>query len=144
MPVYGKFIQDQMQGVNVVDWDTDVIKVALLTSSYTPIASSHTNLIDVNLAANEVVGTGYTASGMVLGTPTFVFVGAAPGSIKVRLDATDSVWTTATITARYAVLFKNSSPWPLIAYIDFGTDKTSTAGDFTIQWNASGIIEFTI
>jgi hypothetical protein len=33
---------------------------------------------------------------------------------------------------------------PLIAYVDFGADVTATAGDFTIQWDANGILTVTV
>jgi hypothetical protein len=64
---------------------------------------------------------------------------------KAYLDADDLVWTTATITARGAVIYKSrggaASADEILCYIDFGTDKTSTAANFTIQWAATGIVE---
>ncbi|MFC9766736.1 hypothetical protein ACFVJ2_33630, partial [Rhodococcus jostii] len=63
------------------------------------------------------------------------------------LDAADSSWTTSTITARYAIIY-NSTPGtdatrPLIAYVDFGADVSTTAGTFTITWDAAGIVTLT-
>jgi hypothetical protein len=59
-------------------------------------------------------------------------------------DADDVVWTSSTITARGAVLYKDTgtpSTSPLICYIDFGSNKSSNGADFTIQWSSSGILK---
>lgn len=120
-----------------IDLDTDTIKVALVTSSYTPDQDVHDFFDDVT---NEVSGTGYTAGGATLGSAA---VTADNTDNEGVFDAADTSWTTATITARAAVLYKSTgtaSTSALIAYIDFGADKTSTAGTFTITWNSEGIL----
>ena len=120
-----------------VDWDADTVKVALTTSSYTPNFDTHNFFDDIT---NEVVGTGYTAGGATLATVT---VTLDTTNDRVDVDAADASWTTSTITARYGVIYKDTgtaSTSPLIALIDFGSDQTSTAGTFTIAWNASGIV----
>jgi hypothetical protein len=58
------------------------------------------------------------------------------------------VWTSSTITARYAVVY-DSTPGtdatrPLICYIDFGADVISSGGSFTIAWDAAGIISVAV
>lgn len=125
-----------------VDWAADAIKVALCTSTYTPSQDTHDYFDDIT---NEVVGTGYTAGGAALGTPT---IGYTAGTNVTKLDGDDTTWTTATITARYAIIY-DSTPGtaatnPLLGYVDFGADYTSTAGDFKITWNASGIFTITV
>lgn len=131
--IYSSFKRDIMNGA--IDLDTDTIKVMLVTSTYTPSAS-HTKRSDIT---NEVSGTGYTAGGTAIGSPTVTNV-----STNGVFDGNDVSWTTSTITARGAVLYKSrggaSSADELICYLDFGTDKISTAGTFTISWNASGIL----
>lgn len=121
-----------------IDLDTDTIHVALVTSSYTPDQDTHDFFDDVT---NEVVGTGYTAGGSALASKA---VSADNTDNEGVFDANDVAWTTSTITARGAVLYKKrggaSSADELIAYIDFGSDKVSTAGTFTIAWNAEGIL----
>lgn len=121
-----------------IDLDTDTIKVMLVTSSYTPDIDAHTKRSDIT---NEVSGTGYTSGGAALANKT---VTANNTSDRGVFDADDLVWTTATITARGAVIYKSrggaSSADELLAYIDFGSDKTSTAGDFTITWDSNGIL----
>lgn len=124
-----------------VDWDSDTIKVALVTSSYTPNQDTHDYWDDVS--ANEASGTGYTAGGATLGSKTLNYTS---GSNLWTFDAADVSWTSSTITARYAVIYDStgtSSTSPLIAYVDFGSDQSSSAGTFTIAWNASGIFTTT-
>lgn len=131
--IYTSFKRDIMNGA--IDLDTDTIKVMLVTSSYT-VSAAHTKRSDIT---NEVSGTGYTAGGATIGSPTVTNV-----STNGVFDGSDVAWTTSTITARGAVLYKSrggaSSADELICYLDFGTDKVSTAGTFTISWNASGIL----
>lgn len=131
--LYTSFKRDIMNGA--IDLDTDTIKVMLVTSAYTPSAS-HAKRSDIT---NEVTGTGYTAGGATIGSPTVSNV-----STTGVFDGADVAWTTSTITARGAVLYKArggaSTADELICFIDFTTDKVSTAGTFTIAWNASGIV----
>lgn len=132
--VYNSFKRDIMNGS--IDLDTDTIKVALVTSSYTPNIDTHDNFDDIT---SEVSGTGYTAGGATLSVTVSVDTTDDEGVF----DAVDTTWTTATVTARGAVIYKStgtSSTSKLICYVDFGSDKTSTAGDFTIQWNSEGIL----
>lgn len=133
--IYNSFKKDIANGS--IDLDTATIKVALVTSSYTPDQDAHTKFSDIT---NEVSGTGYTAGGATLTTPS---VTQDNTNNRGVFDADDVTWSSSTITARGAVLYKSTgtaSTSPLIAYIDFGADKTSTSGNFTIQWNASGIL----
>ena len=131
--IYTSFKADIMNGN--IDLDTDTIKVMLVTSAYTPSAS-HAKRSSIT---DEVVGAGYTTLGKTITTPTVTNVGT-----NGVFDGDDIVWTSSTITARGAVLFKSrggaSSADELICYLDFGSDKVSTAGSFTISWNASGIL----
>ena len=104
------------------DLDTDVIKIALFTSSATLDAST-----TAYSTTNEVVGSGYTAGGNTL-------AGAAislSGSTAI-VDFTDTTWSSATITARGALIYNSSKADRAIAVLDFSTDKSSTSGDFTV------------
>lgn len=61
----------------------------------------------------------------------------------VQYDAADTVWSTSTITARYAVIYVSTgtdSTSPLLAYVDFGENKSSSGDNFTIQWDSQGIL----
>lgn len=120
-----------------VDFDTDTIKVALTTSSYTFNQDTHDYFDDVTA---EVSGTGYTAGGATLASPT---VTLDTTNDRVDFDAADTSWTTSTITARYAVIYKSTgtaSTSPIIAVIDFASDQISSAGTFLITWAAAGIL----
>ena len=63
------------------------------------------------------------------------------------LYGTNIVWDNVTVTARYAVLYGSTGDGftadPLICCFDFTTDKTATAGTFTVDWNANGILQVT-
>lgn len=134
--VYNSFKRDIANGS--IDLDTDTINVMLVTSSYAPNIDTHTKRSDIT---NEVAGTGYTAGGQALASKT---VTADNTNDRAAFDAADVTWTTATITARGAVLYKSrggaSSVDELVAYYDFGADITSTASDFVIQWGSTGIV----
>lgn len=125
-----------------IDWDTDDIKVALVGSAYVPDQDLHDYYDDV--VANEVAGTGYTAGGQSLTTKTRTY--DAANNVTV-LDADDVTWAASTITARYAVIYDNTpatnATKPLIGYLDFVSDQSSTNGNFTITWDASGIVRIT-
>ena len=136
---YGGAGDGTSQSARRVDWLNDTIKVMLCTSSYTPAQTTHAYRSSIT---NEVSGTGYTSGGATLGSKT-----ATKSSLVVSLDAADTSWTTATITARYAVIYKDtgsSSTDPVLGYIDFGSDQTSTAGTFTITWDSTGIFVYTV
>jgi hypothetical protein len=134
--LYNSFKRDIMNGS--IDMDTDTLKLALLTNAYTANVDTHDNFDDVS--GSEVSGTGYTAGGTAL-TSKAVTVDTTDD--EGVFDADDVTWSTSTITARYAVLYKDTgtpSTSKLIALYDFGSDKVSSAGNFTFQANAEGYI----
>jgi hypothetical protein len=139
--LYGQFLSQALN--KEIDWDTDTIKVALLTNSYTPDQDAHNYLDDV--IANEVSGTGYTAGGNTLANKTNTYNSATN---VIVLDADDTTWSSSTITARYAVIYDASpstnATRPLIGYVDFGSDQSSSNGNFTITWDATGIVRITV
>lgn len=118
--------------VDLDDTTAGRFKVMLVTSSYTPDFGTHDFKTDVT---NEVTGTGYSAGGESLTSVTLTQSGGT-----ITFDADDVTWASSTITARGAVVYDDSLVNdPLIAYIDFGADKSSSAGDFVLSFNASGI-----
>jgi len=134
--IYNSFKKDIGDGT--VDWDTDTIRVALVTSTYTPNEDTHEFFDDIT---NEVVGTGYTADGEVLAGCA---VTVDTTNDWAEYDATDVTWGSSTITARGAVVYKDTgtpSTSPLISYVDFGSDKVSSDGDFKIQWHGDGVFK---
>ena len=139
--LYGQFLSQALN--KEIDWDTDTIKVALLTNAYTPDQDAHNYLDDV--IANEVTGVGYTAGGNTLASKTNSYNSATN---VIVLDADDTTWSSSTITARYAVIYDASpatnATRPLIGYVDFGSDQSSSNGNFTITWDATGIVRITV
>lgn len=137
---YGQFIAKALN--KEIDWDSDDIKVALVSSAYVPNQDTHDYFDDVS--ANEVSGTGYTAGGSSLTSKTLTY--DAANNVLV-LDAADVTWANSTVTARYAVIYDNTpataATKPLIGYVDFVSDQSSTNGNFTLQWDASGILRVT-
>lgn len=125
-----------------IDFNSDTIKCALATSTYTPNQDTHQYFSSIT---NEVVGTGYTAGGATIATPTFSYTAATN---VFAIDGGDVSWTTSTITARYAIVYDDTpataATKPLIAYVDFGADVSSSAGTFSITWDAAGIATVTV
>ena len=139
--LYGQFLAKALN--KEVDFDSDTIKVALVSSSYTPNQDTHQYWSDVN--TYEVSGTGYTAGGQTLGSKTVTYDSA---NNVIILDAADTTWSSSTITARYAVIYDDSGATAaskaLIGYVDFSSDQSSTNGNFTITWDATGIVRITV
>jgi len=104
---------------------SNVFKLALYTSSATLDAST-----TAYTATNEVSGTGYTAKGSFLTSVTPTSSGTTAFT-----DFNDLTFSTATITARGALIYNEAATGdPSVCVLDFGSDKTSTAGDFTISF----------
>lgn len=115
-----------------VDMEADAIRVALFDNVHT-FTATHNQWSEIS--ANEISGTGYTTKGELIAS------GAVTQGATTKYDGTDTSWTTATFTAYHGVIYDDTlASDDLIANIDFGGAKTVTAGTFTIQWNASGII----
>ena len=108
----------------------DVFKIALYTSSATLDAST-----TAYSATNEVSssGTNYTAGGKTL---TVSQVPTSTGT-TAWLDFDDVTWDSATITANGALIYNETQSNKAVAVLAFGGDKTSTAGNFTIQFPAA-------
>ena len=97
---------------------------------YTSSASFSTNTSAYS-NTNEVSGTGYSAGGQALTN-----LGVAISSNIAFVDFDNEKWTSATITARYGLIYKNSSNEAVLV-LDFGGDKTSTNGDFEVVFPAA-------
>jgi hypothetical protein len=111
-----------------MDFSSDTaqtFKIALYTSSATLDASTTAYSV-----TNEVSGTGYSAGGNTL----TISANPTTSGTTAFLDFADTTWSSATITARGALIYESGGSNPAVAVLDFGGDKTSTAGDFTIQF----------
>ena len=97
------------------DLDTDVLKLALYTSSAT-LGPSTT----VYSSADEVVGEGYTAGGVTL---TGVTVSSSNGVAYMSFN--NPQWVAASFTCRGALIYNSTKSNKSIAVLDFGTDQTA-------------------
>lgn len=122
-----------------IDLNTDNIRVSLHTASYTP---NQTHAHHSSCTSELSTTLGYTVGGQTLTTPA-----VTNATATTKFSADNAVWTSATIAARYAVIYANkgadSSVWPLIGYVDFGDTMSSAAGTFTIAWSSGGIFTIT-
>jgi len=107
---------------------TDTIKIALYTSTASLDATT-----TAYSSSNEVSGTGYTATGVTLTSTT---VGTS--STTAYFDAADPSWTSASFTARGALIYNSSNSNKAIAVLDFGGDFTVAGGTFKITLPAAG------
>ena len=83
--------------------------------------------------SNEVSGTGYTAKGASL-----TRVDPSNDGTTAITDFSDLTFSSSTITARGALIFNDSASGdPAVCALDFGSDKSSSSGDFTIQFPAA-------
>lgn len=106
----------------------NTFKIALFTSSAS-LGAGTTAYAD----SNQASGTGYTAGGNTLTnvTPT-------TSSTTALTDFADTTWSSSSITARGALIYNSSttagSANRAVAVLDFGSDKSSSSGDFTITF----------
>ena len=131
----------------VINLETDTIKLALLTSSWTPDVTLDI-FGDITASPSpEASGSGYTQGGAAL-TGQTVTLSDSPA--KTVFDASDLTFSALNATFRYGVLYANKSTGspaivdPLIAYILFDTtpaDIVVSGVDWKVQWNASGIFD---
>jgi len=111
----------------------NTFKIALYTSSATLAAST-----TAYATTNEVsaTGTNYTAGGN-----TLTNVDPSTSGTTALTDFADTTWSSASLTARGALIYNSSttagSANRAVCSLDFGEDKTSTSGDFTVQFPAA-------
>lgn len=116
-----------LEGVfNFSNTSTQVFKVALYTSSATLDANTR-----VYSATNEATGTGYTAGGNILTISTYPTISNSVAFISFSTVT----WSITSITARGALIYKfDGATNPAIAVLDFGEDKTTSGGNFVINF----------
>ena len=115
-----------VEGHNLTN-GADSIKLALYTSSATLGAGT-----TVYVTTGQATGTNYSAGGNALTNVT----PALSGSTAI-CDFADLTFGTATVTAIGCLIYNSTNGNKAIAVIDFGGDKTSTAGNFTIVFPAA-------
>jgi hypothetical protein len=134
--IFNSFKKEVQDGT--IDMDANTFYVMLVTSSYTADIDAHTRRN--NVTTNEVTGTGYTLGGASI---TTLSVTTDTTNDRGVWDGADVTWASSTITARGGIIYKSTGVTAndnLVCYIDFGADKSSSNGSFTIQWSTAGII----
>jgi hypothetical protein len=100
----------------------NTFKIALYTSSATLGAST-----TAYSATNEVTGTGYSAGGN-----TLTSVSPTTSGTTAYVDFADTTWSNSTITANGALIYNANSSNAAVVTLAFGSDKSSSNGDFVI------------
>ena len=123
------FKKELLEGKHDFTNGADAMKLALFTSSATLSAAT----TDYS-TTNEASGTGYSAGGGALTNVTPTSSGTTAFT-----DFNDLTFSSSSITARGAMIYNTqtgggSGTTDAVAILDFGADKTSTNGDFTIQF----------
>jgi len=127
------FKQELLEGAhNFKNSGGDTFKLAMYTNS-----ASFNAATTAYTTSNEVSGSGYTAGG-----GTLTRVDPSLSGTTALTDFADLTFTSATVTARGALIYNTttgsgSGTTDTVVVLDFGSDKTSTAGDFTIQFPAA-------
>ena len=118
------FKVELMKGVHdFTNSSGNTFNIALYTNS-----ASFTAATTAYTSGNEVSGTGYTAKGYALTNVTPV-----SSSTTAYTDFGDATWSSSTITARGEMIFNDSASGdPSVVILDFGADKSSSAGDFVV------------
>ena len=107
----------------------DTFKIALYTSS----ADLSSTTTAYGISGGEVIGTGYTAGGNTL---TVSVVPTSTGT-TAYLSFSNTTWVNSTISARGALIYNSSQSNAAVAIFDFGSNKETTSGDFTIVFPAA-------
>ena len=134
----------QYNGGHAVDFDTDTLKLALLTSSYVP--DQALDEFFSGISANEVSGTGYTAGGIAL-TGGAVSISGHILTLDFADLTTIAQDAAGFANARIAVIYKDTgtpATSPLVYYHDQGADFGNVAGALDIAFDASGMAQLTL
>lgn len=138
------------EGTQTIDWvaDSASIKCALMNTNFTGSNQSQTAADYWNDVSSYEISsfTNYTAGGKTVGTTTLTTTAGSGKTVTLDGDAS-TVWTTATLTARGAVVYKAlaaASDSPVVFFVDFGADVPCSAGDFTITWHTDGMATITV
>ena len=128
--VMTSFKKELMEGTHDLATSGDTFKLALYTSSSSINAAGTT----IYTVSDEVANSGtYAAGGGTLAGQTVTTDGTT-----AICNFTDLEFTSATITARYALIYNSTETNKALCVLDFSTDQVSTAGTFKIDFPASG------
>lgn len=137
---FGRILGDDSIVGTAINLKTDTIKGSLHTSSWVPDIDADEFWSHVD---NEVASSGTYTAGIAGGVTLTMSISTDDTDNEGVVDATDVSITSATITARYFVFRKDTgvaATSPVLWYLDFVTNQTSTAGTFAITFAAEGIL----
>ena len=123
-------------GNDTIDLENDVFKCALLTDSHIPSAGYQ---IFTDVSSNEVSGAGYTAGGVQLTNTSWSEAGGI-----AYFDANNIQWSNATFTARYAVIYDDTTTFPsdvLMCMYDLNQNQFINKGTLTLTLHSQGIMK---
>jgi hypothetical protein len=128
-----------------IDWVTDTIKVALVTSTYSPAQDTDTFWGDSGISSNELAtGNGYTTGGQAIPATKSVAYDTTTNETRLKTTGTNSWTFTGTKAFRYAVVYKDTGTTttsPLMCWEDLGA-QSITDSTFTITWDTTnGILK---
>lgn len=120
------FKQELLEGVhNFKNSGGNTFKLAMYTNS-----ASFTAATTAYTTSNEISGTGYSAGG-----GTLTRVDPSTSSTTALTDFSDLTFSSSSLTARGALIYNDTASGdPTVLVLDFSSDKTSSSGDFTIQF----------
>ena len=124
------FKSELLSGVHDFATAGDTFKLSLYTSSSTINNASTT----VYTTSDEVADSGSYAAGR----GSLANQAVSTDGTTAIVDFDDLSFTSATITARYALIYNSTASNKAVCVLDFGTDQTSTSGTFTIQFPSAG------
>ena len=130
-------IPKQLKYEFITSMKNEAWKVALLDATYVYDSATDVLYTDANVIGHELAAVGNYSTGganMLAASKTANYDGTS-----AYLDASDTQWTSATFTARYAVCYETTGS-KIRAIFDLGSN-TVTGGTFTIQWNSGGLIK---
>lgn len=113
--------------VDILKGDQDLLVDTLKIALYTSAANLDATTIAYT-TSGEVSGTGYTAGGNTLTGAT-----VSSSGTTAFVSFANTAWTSASFTARGALIYNSSQSNKSVAILDFGADKTTTS-TFTIQF----------
>ena len=152
--ICGTFKREALAGIHFLTAHTRtgssaISAVALKIALYTNSSAFDADTTGYT-TSNEVSGTNYTAGGNSLASVTLALADNSSSVPTAFLDFADSTWSTSTISSARGALIYNSTlssagtgsttnhaADPAVAVLNFGGDKASSAGDFTIQFPAN-------
>ena len=154
--VYNEYKDNMITGAAALPGAANEYAVLLVTSAY----SAEEGHLIADVVAEEVASGGTYARQSLAGVtgPTKVEVGGDATGVDdyYKIDATDTAFgPNATITAAGAVIVQLATPGAppatigavtgisaVVTFVDFGGEKSSSNGDFTVVWNANGILNY--